>query len=104
MDKAINYTPKRSLLFYMANFEPEVARMIKSFEERKKEQAELFRTKTLVILKNIINAPDASIPAREEWTVIKNLVDCYENLSPFKKMILANFLKPFSFQLARLMN
>jgi hypothetical protein len=104
MDKTINSAPKRSVLFYMANFEPEVARMIKSFETDEKEQAELFRAKTLVILKNIITAPDISIPAREEWTVIKNLVDGFENLSPFKKNILANFGKPFSFQLAKLMS
>lgn len=100
MDKTISPASKRSALFYMANFEPEVARMIKSFEWHKKEQAEVFRTKTLAILKNIITAPETSAPAREEWTVIKNLVDGYEKLPLSKKKILANFGKPFSFKLA----
>lgn len=104
MDKKINCAPKYSALFYMANFEPEVARMIKSFETGERERAELFRTKTLVILKNIITAHSATAPAREEWTVIKNLVDGYENLSSFEKIVLANFGKPFSLKLAEQMN
>lgn len=87
---------QKNALFYMANFDPEINRMIKAYEAGKDVEAQVFRTKVLDILNHIFSFPEVSNAGREEWTTIQNLVEGYENTDAYEKKVLSSYGVPFS--------
>ena len=83
--------------FYMANFEPEMARFAQAVEENKKDEALIFKNKTINILGQILASTNLSPAGREEWQVIRNLVESYDSIDDFSKKVLLAYGQPFSY-------
>lgn len=86
---------EKNILFYQANFDPEVNRMLKSLEEKKMNDYLVFKNKTLKIVQEILNFTEKSAE-KEEWSTIFILVDESEYINNEEKNILSKYGIPFS--------
>jgi hypothetical protein len=57
---------QKNILFYQANFEPEVHRLVKAFDEKDEKRFQFFKQKTLKIVSEILNLSTRAVE-REEW-------------------------------------
>lgn len=94
---------QRDILFYQANFEPEVNRMIDAFENKNEKYFELFKNKTLKIVENILNLSN-KFSEKEEWNVVKNLIESFSFLNIEEKEILRKYGNCFSLKFAKILN
>jgi hypothetical protein len=86
---------EKDILFYQANFDPEVNRMLKALNENKKQDYLAFKNQTLEIVTSILKE-SKNQAEKEEWSVIYNLVDQSEFINEEEKQILSKFGIPFS--------
>jgi hypothetical protein len=86
---------EKNILFYQANFDPEVNRMLKALEINNLDDFNLFKAKTLNIVREILSLSTRSAE-REEWSTIYNLVDQSEFASLEEKDVLSKYGVPFS--------
>jgi predicted dithiol-disulfide oxidoreductase (DUF899 family) len=89
---------EKNSLFYMANFYPEVNRMLDFYDAGKNEAANNAKTRALNILDQILSYKDIKPGGREEWNVIKNFVLGFDKLDDYEKTILKKYAEPFSFK------
>lgn len=92
---------KRDILFYQANFEPEVCRMLSALEEKQEKHFQFFKIKTLKIINEVLRL-SKSWAEKEEWLAIRNIVQDAEFATGQMKSVLRNFGNPFSVKFARL--
>ena len=92
---------EKDLLFYMANFDPEINRMDKAYRENNKEKFVLFKNKSLLVLNKIIESKELKGAGKEEWFTIRNIVEGYEHATPYMQKITCSFGLPFSEKFAR---
>ena len=86
---------EKNKLFYQANFDPEVNRMLKALESNKESDYKIFKDKTLNIVNKILEFSD--LPAeQEEWSAVYNLVDQSEYINSEERQILCKYGIPFS--------
>jgi hypothetical protein len=91
---------KNSYLYYAANFEPEVARLFRAHDAKNAVAEKSFLDSTLATIASIVSASDISAAGREEWGVMRQLVEGYTSLDETtRKMVLA-FGTPFSMRFA----
>jgi hypothetical protein len=91
---------ERDILFYQANFEPEVFRMIDAFEKNDMKYFNFFKTKTIKIVDKILEM-SKSFAEKEEWFVVRNLVEDFEFIGDFEVQILKKYGNPFSVKFAK---
>ncbi len=94
---------KKNLLFYQANFEPEVNRAIDAFSVGNQKHFEFFKNKTLKIVDEILNF-STSFVEKEEWYVVRNLTENIPHILDEEREILRNYGNPFSMKFARLIS
>lgn len=87
---------EKNTLFYAANVEPEIARMLKAHDQGNTDAALKFKARTLDMISKILSLGEVSSAGREEWLAIQNLVTGYDKLDPFPRQVLLSFGKPFS--------
>ena len=87
---------KKDSYFYMANLDPEIARMFRALDAGKKENADMFRDKSLQIVDAVLASPEVKSSGREEWGVVRNLILGYDNLDSYSRKVLEKFGLPFS--------
>lgn len=87
-------------MFYQANFEPEVCRMIEAFEHKDIKHFEFFKIKTIKIVDEILRISNSFVE-KEEWFAIKNLVTDFEFITNFEVEILKKCGNPFSVKFAK---
>ena len=87
---------EKNTLFYAANVEPEIARMLKAHDQGNTDAALKFKTRTLDMISKILSLREISPAGREEWFAIQNLVMGYDKLDSFSRHILLSFGRPFS--------
>ena len=87
---------EKNTLFYAANVEPEIARMLKAHDQGNTDSAMKFQARTLDMISKILTLGEVSAAGREEWFAIQNLVTGYDKLESFPRQVLLSFGKPFS--------
>lgn len=91
---------QRDILFYQANFDPEVARAIDALEKGDGKHFVFFRNKTLKIVSEILSLSKKYFE-KEEWFAIYNMVKDMEYLTPEEFSLLKNYGLCFSAKFAR---
>ncbi len=91
---------QKDILFYQANFEPEVCRAINCLEKKDLKHFEFFKIKTVKIVDEILKLSKKSVE-KEEWFAIKNLVQGLETLDQEEIALLKNYGNSFSNKYAR---
>jgi hypothetical protein len=94
---------KRDILFYQANFEPEVCRMLDALEKKDEKYFNFFKIKTVKIIDEILNLSTRFVE-KEEWGAIKEIVSSAEFATVQMKSILRNYGNCFSVKFANLQN
>ena len=92
---------QRDILFYQANFEPEVCRMLDALEKNDEKYFAFFKIKTIKIVDEILKISKSWVE-KEEWSAIKNIVQDAEFATEQMKNVLRNFGNPFSVKFAHL--
>ena len=87
-------------LYYAANFDPEVHRLLSAYERGDTVSAELFKEKIVTIIQKILTAPDISPAGTEEWNIIAGLIETYDSNSAAENALLAVYGAPFSMRFA----
>lgn len=96
-------TNTRDILFYQANFEPEVCRMLDALERKDEKHFNFFKTKTIKIVDQVLNL-SKNWAEKEEWNTIKNIVNDAEFATDQMKDVLRSFGNGFSVKFAHLQN
>ena len=88
--------PPKNTLFYAANLEPEIARMFRAHDEGKYDEAEKFKERSLDMVSKILSLNEINGAGREEWLVIRNMIEGYDKLDKASREIILSYGKPFS--------
>jgi hypothetical protein len=91
---------QRDILFYQANFDPEVNRMLEAQKSGQEKHFLLFKNKTLKIVDTILSLSDKFVE-KEEWFTVRNIVENIEDATEQMKEIVSTFGVPFSNKYAR---
>ncbi len=94
---------QKDILFYQANFEPEVNRMLQAEKKEEEKYFLLFKNKTLKIVDQILNL-SKSFPEKEEWFCVRNIIENIEFTDESTKKIILNYGIPFSNKFAHRLN
>jgi hypothetical protein len=89
----------RDILFYQANFEPEINRTIDAFQKGEEKYFNFFRNKTLKIVDEILRFSKKSVE-KEEWFAIKNIIQDLEFANTEELEILRKYGNCFSVKFA----
>lgn len=94
---------QKNILFYQANFDPEINRLLKAIENSDEKFKEIFKEKTLKIVSEVLR--QSVKPAeKEEWSAVYNLVQDIEFATEEQKRILSTYGIPFSNKFAMQFN
>lgn len=86
---------QKDILFYQANFDPEVNRLIDAFQKGDEKYKNIFKAKTLKIVLEILNL-STKPSEKEEWSVVYELVENVEYTNEEERRILSTYGIPFS--------
>jgi hypothetical protein len=86
---------QKEILFYQANFDPEVNRMLDAYKSGQEKYFLLFKSKSLKIIDTIISMSNKPVE-KEEWFAVRNIVEHIENSTDQMKEIVSVFGVPFS--------
>jgi hypothetical protein len=90
----------RDILFYQANFEPEVCRMLDAKAAGDQKYFDFFQMKTIKIVDEILKLADRYCE-KEEWSAIRNLVTEALYITEEESYLLRNYGNPFSIKFSR---
>lgn len=94
---------KRDILFYQANFEPEVCRTLDALEKNDTKHFEFFKNKTLKIVDEILKLSQKFVE-KEEWFAIRNMVADMEFINNEEKSVIRNYGHCFSLKFGQIMS
>lgn len=86
---------QKDILFYQANFEPELNRLLQAEKSGDLKFILLFKNKTLKIVDEILKLSN-NFAEKEEWFSIRNIVADIEHTDENVKKIISNYGIPFS--------
>ncbi len=86
---------QKNILFYQANFDPEINRLLAALEKKDEKYTQIFKDKSLKIVQEILNLSIKNAE-KEEWSTIFNLITDIDFTNAEERRILSTYGVPFS--------